>query len=523
MTIISDHPITNVNKAFFGYKQYAETLANVVSEAETPVTVGIFGSWGTGKTSLMQIMHENLENHEFKDRVLPVWFNAWRFEKEENLVVPLLLTIHEAVHSRIQQSPDIQVIKDFGNSLGRLIYSIAAGTEISLGLFDFSVKQKIGDSLEKAKDLQQAEEPPVESIFFDIYKHLSTSLEEIDPLRLVIFVDDLDRCSDENVLKMLETIKLIFDFPGVAFVLGVDQVVIERLIAKKFGDDSGIDGSLFLKKLIQVYFVLPKLKNDDVRSFIRELLLRAGSPLASLDILENIFATGAGENPREIKRLVNNYLLLRRLSIRSTTPELTAIFLVLQQNWVELYKAIVDQREEFVQFLPWLSDNHQKKFVVIKDENNLRNFPFSEESWDFIRSYKQLLATLDNSSIDEYLNFASIAAFAPLQPGDLAFQHTIDGQSVSTQDPSRSLYHWRIKPMATTNTLNKIQEIVYQLPPMYKPTTRTTTIDSGFSISGKGSQNFEIDILVKLKSGETKEFPKYFVDLRPVELEEIHS
>ena len=76
-------------KEGLGFEDYAEALVNIILESESPFTIGILGEWGVGKTSLMQTMLEKLEAKE--NGVIPIWFNAWRCERERNLaIIPLL-------------------------------------------------------------------------------------------------------------------------------------------------------------------------------------------------------------------------------------------------------------------------------------------------------------------------------------------------------------------------------------------------------------------------------------------------
>jgi len=75
-----------------GHGGYAAALATIVETSDPRFAVGIFGGWGTGKTTLMQAIERQLG-----DSSIPVWFNAWRYEKEEHLIVPLLDTVREAL------------------------------------------------------------------------------------------------------------------------------------------------------------------------------------------------------------------------------------------------------------------------------------------------------------------------------------------------------------------------------------------------------------------------------------------
>ena len=78
----------------FGYDKYANTIIGMITDAKfpSPFTFGIFGEWGSGKTSLMRMIEETLQNNH-SEKLVPVWFNPWRYEKEKHLIVPFLKTI----------------------------------------------------------------------------------------------------------------------------------------------------------------------------------------------------------------------------------------------------------------------------------------------------------------------------------------------------------------------------------------------------------------------------------------------
>src|SRR6478672_11607857 len=99
--IISDETTNNIELLDFG--RYSQKLAELIKNSDPKFTVGIFGKWGTGKTTLMNMIMNELEKN---NRIVTVWFDAWRYEKEDNLaVIPFLRTIdlrlEEVIKSKI--------------------------------------------------------------------------------------------------------------------------------------------------------------------------------------------------------------------------------------------------------------------------------------------------------------------------------------------------------------------------------------------------------------------------------------
>ena len=136
----------------------------------------------------------------------------------------------------------------------------------------------------------------------------------------MFFVDDLDRCLPEKAIEVLEAIKLFLDVENCVFILGLDQEVIARGIemkykelgAKQDGDNQHrftVEGIRYLEKIIQLPFQIPPVIQEDMGIFVEEL-----SSEWPHEECPKIFAEGLGDNPRQIKRTVNTFLMLSKLA-----------------------------------------------------------------------------------------------------------------------------------------------------------------------------------------------------------------
>ena len=172
--------------------------------------------------------------------------------------------------------------------------------------------------------------------------------------RLVVFVDDLDRCLPEKAIEVLEAIKLFVDVPGCIFILGLDHKVIARGVeirykdfAKEVGErqDNLINGSRYLEKIIQLPFTIPPIERSDMGDFVKKL-----TPAWPHPQCPSIFAEGLGNNPRQIKRTVNAFLMLSRLAKERekklqglVKPLRLAKVVVIQAVAPDLYQLLLDQ------------------------------------------------------------------------------------------------------------------------------------------------------------------------------------
>src|SRR5690606_8785752 len=136
--------------------------------------------------------------------------------------------------------------------------------------------------------------------------------------RLVVFVDDLDRCLPEKAIEVLEAIKLFLEAAGVVFVLGMDKDVVQRGIEARYGThfrqmpgtlaELPISGDSYLQKMVQIPFYLPSLAVDDLEAYIRSLDKRLGERTFQ------VIARGVYPNPRQVKRVLNIFRLLRTIA-----------------------------------------------------------------------------------------------------------------------------------------------------------------------------------------------------------------
>jgi formylglycine-generating enzyme required for sulfatase activity len=174
----------------------------------------------------------------------------------------------------------------------------------------------------------------------------------ITPGRLVVFVDDLDRCLPEKAIQVLEAIKLFCDAPHCVFILGLDQAVIARGVQIRYKDFTQstaapqahpIDGQKYLEKIIQLPFTLPRIEPEDMGPFVQGLATEWEYPECP-----RVFALGLGDNPRQVKRTVNVFHLLSRLRVerkleRSIQPVRLAKVVVIQSVAQDLYRELQHQ------------------------------------------------------------------------------------------------------------------------------------------------------------------------------------
>ena len=117
----------------------------------------------------------------------------------------------------------------------------------------------------------------------DFHKHVSEYLaEELEDIkdrhRLVIFIDDLDRCTPEGALEILESIKTFFDIEGIIYVIGMDPSTIDPIVDVKYGKNSKITGLDYLQKIVQLPVQIPVWSDEDLGRTIKKIANETGLP-----------------------------------------------------------------------------------------------------------------------------------------------------------------------------------------------------------------------------------------------------
>jgi hypothetical protein len=350
-----------------GFDGIANALAAIVRESDPRFAIGIFGGWGSGKTTLMRAIERRLD----RDTV-PVWFNAWRYEREEHLILPLLDVLRDALDSWAEKSDPlanaakISTVKKTARMTARVLRALATGVSVNVGVPGAATSLDVGKALDSLREKvsEEADTDEARSFYHASFKALSETFHEFSSkgLRVVVLIDDLDRCLPLNALEVLESMKLFFDLEGFVFIVGLDQEVVEAAIEAKYGTQKTADGGTteasikgrdYIKKIFQVPYTVPPVSAEQLDEFLMTLEAHLPNDQAG-DLRDRVrphldFVTMEGRiNPREIKRYVNAYTV--QTDIR---PGLNRdVVLALQtfefhDEWGEVYDLILAEREFF--------------------------------------------------------------------------------------------------------------------------------------------------------------------------------
>lgn len=350
------------NQDLLGLDPHAAALASFIKKCSTPMTIGIQGDWGSGKTSLMNLIRAKLavkpdaKPDPNNPRILSIWFNTWQyaqFGKDEQLASSMLVTLMQKI--KLEGRPSKRVLHNVMRFVRGVVQ--AAGSQSGLD------GRAMVNALEGKLDLDDAGLfELMKSDFADVVSDVRTvGLETSGFDRIVIFVDDLDRLAPAKAVELLEAVKNLIDVEGCVFVLAIDyDVVIRGLRARKsYGTDLAREdeGKSFFDKIIQVPYQMP-VERYQTQNFLTEHYQRVYGGLSRRaskfvgERAQDLIRLSVGNNPRSLKRALNIHSLFSHLiitdgEVKEEDRIITLVLAFIQVAMPDLYSVLSKQARPF--------------------------------------------------------------------------------------------------------------------------------------------------------------------------------
>jgi predicted CopG family antitoxin len=406
-----------------GFKVHAELLLEVIKDDEVlPVSIGVFGDWGSGKSSILQMIYQKLlsENQDLKDGTLALYFNGWVFEGYDDAKAALLETIlsefeknkklwDEIAGEVTKLRKSVKWMRAIGLGFRKIVLPATAAyftSGLSLIPYLASELQKLkpeeiaaqlqGQGAEDfIKSIVKEKEPEQESMVVREFREDFRDLIKKSKIsKLVVIIDDLDRCTYERIIDNLEAIKLFLNVENTAFIIGADPRIVSHAIAhhykvklEDFSNESTARNQKlitdYLEKLIQIPYNLPRLSDHEVETYLSLLFCKREGKKSYSKVLEAFYDSrkknrytifgladmipmldateksvleksigliaslapviteGLNGNPRQIKRFMNTFLLRRKLAdvanIKDIRVDILAKLMVLEYSFPDLF------------------------------------------------------------------------------------------------------------------------------------------------------------------------------------------
>lgn len=431
-----------------GFQVHADLIRSIVTNPEMlPATIGVFGDWGSGKTSVMRMLEKSFDPDNYEqdseeqtkyEKIACLYFNGWLFEGYDDaksaIISSILLQLseHQRFGSKIRdkaasllKSVDYMRVVRLGlksGALPALMAYISGGATVVPGLVGMAgslfnkESEESGDSnptetvtneeeneekIDTEKVIKAGKTPAGSLDVRSFRQRFSKLINECDIDSLVVLIDDLDRCSPEQIIDNLEAIKLFLNVEGTAFVIGADPRIVRHAIETRYKpseiqeqDDQGEAGHRlvldYLEKLIQIPYYLPRLSPAEVQTYmvllfcsrdlekeklkkcltafesfraqdrytvfgytnVREVLGEQKIPESLSKSLTFCAASapsiteGLKGNPRQVKRFLNAFVLRRQLAevakLEHIRDEVLVKLMVLEYGHPEQYRQLYE-------------------------------------------------------------------------------------------------------------------------------------------------------------------------------------
>lgn len=344
---------------------FANSLFGFISDCETPMTIGLQGDWGSGKTSLMNMVKCKI-NKKYHKIDLNTWHYSM-FRQDDYLGITIIKALVDKLIKSFENDTNTVKALNVAKNILNIGFKSALAFAKSVELGVPGVSAKIGDVVENIKSANESnKEIQIENLaeallnfkqeFIKLIQENVVSKGE----RIYFFIDDLDRIKPIKAIEVLEALKNFLDVEGCIFILAVDYEIVQLGISEKFGSDiQKSSGKSFFDKIIQLPFSMP-LSSYNIEKFVIDLI--KSSKLWNYDITNDkekeffltITESTIGRNPRSIKRAINYAVLLEKIRAthakknkeENTTKTKEAVKLLyaivcLQIAWPELFEHFI--------------------------------------------------------------------------------------------------------------------------------------------------------------------------------------
>ena len=248
MTYSSDKPISKISEDLLGRAPFSFQLAKAINNynENSGLVIGIYGGWGTGKTSIINMIENEILNFE-DDKTIFIRFTPWNYSDKDNLI----RLFFESLKIKL----NIQRNKKINNAIDNYLEALDI-----LTIFPFFNTNLVGIFKKIIKSIRNNNEiSDLETNKRSLEKHLVETKKKI-----IVVIDDLDRLTNIQIREIFQLVKQVADFPNLIYILSMDRDVVARALTEV----QNIDGNDYLEKIVQIPFEIPKIGKDKLQNIL---------------------------------------------------------------------------------------------------------------------------------------------------------------------------------------------------------------------------------------------------------------
>ncbi len=314
MASIVDKPKESNQGDLLEIEKYTNGLIKFIESSATPITIGVQGEWGSGKTSLLNTIREELCDKTGSEHYA-VWINTWEYSLLSNpdeTLIKIIVGLIEQIGKITKNSSEDSFKKV--STIGKSLLARASGAGGVLGMVAGVANDTMG-AMDSNNNTDNTIRELRESLQIVIDKAIGSS----DKQSFIFFIDDLDRLDPSVAVSILELIKNLFDLKHCIFVLAIDYGVVVKGLQSKFGkmtEENEWEFRAFFDKIIQLPFSMP-ISSYNISKYLQSLLVDVNyfgkgdlQDEKILNMISEIVSLSVGTNPRTLKRLANSVSLI---------------------------------------------------------------------------------------------------------------------------------------------------------------------------------------------------------------------
>lgn len=457
------------SKDLLGFNVHASLLKSVVTnEKNLPITIGLYGDWGSGKSSVLEILKEQLKDDE---ETVVVYFDGWTFESFDDAKIALIQGIVDELEKnkkflskvgdglsdlkddfvklkdsinwmrllKVTAKMVVPTIAAFSTGGASIIPTIALALKDNQNSLNSIIEEGRLEEFLKQNVVKEEEEKKYAAVR-EFRSDFEKLIQKSKQGKVVILIDDLDRCLPRHIIDSLEAIKLFLNVPKTAFVIAADEFIVSNAIKSEYkslidasnnGEGNREDlGKSYMEKFIQLPYHLPTLSRKEVETYvtllfcqeflddesfekvqsdfskfitenkfekygwdnIRKIIdptkyVELSATIGFVSHFSSIIGTALRWNPRLIKRFLNAYeirLSLLKSSGLDTQPNKFALLklMLLEQQYINLFKELNGWTMSY--------DGSENKIAALEQAVESGNFPDDMTEWN-ITGVKSLI------------------------------------------------------------------------------------------------------------------------------------
>ena len=472
-----DRALDTKDEDKFKHLHYVEVLKDILLKSETPINIGLYGKWGVGKSSIVHMLKETIINDKELKEFKYVEIDAWglsRASLQQEILEEINIQLDGKAYQQheiedklynVQQidAYDLSTLRKFWwlwivVGIGLVLFGLDENIDIVTKLSTIGLSSILALLLPLTRLFVGTSRriiPKTTSSlkFKEIYKKITDESEK----KIVVVVDNLDRCNDEIAVELLGLIQTFMVKKNCINILACDDEAIITHLRNVKGDQyTDKDGNEFLSKFFQVTLRIPPFIGENLEKYTEDLMNRRSVPFKRF--VRQVLISGAVENPRKINQFLNNAVALYRLAelkekdqklpkgvITKHTDFLTKM-IIIRHEWPEFYKEIEEQ--------PDILNNDEARLAWLEDRKQKYGKQNNEKENHSLHALKKFLNRTQISHVDD------VIPFLRLNQESYAAESGMDefGTAIATLDPDAETIF--AKSEKQNQHLKKIEELM---------------------------------------------------------------